>query len=165
MKSEQEIDALVRRAVDAGLEGLDFLSSFTYAELAEGYNGIGPEFLPAGVRALLSRKLHIFEAPAVIHDMRNHVADGTRAAFLHANDEFRRNCLRMAELAYPQQPGVKDDILRARAKAVAEVLYCFVSADGFGWKAWLEVHERFMQRTAATSAAAPAVYPQRKEKT
>ncbi len=69
MKSEQEIDALVRRAVDAGLEGLDFLSSFTYAELAEGYNGIGPEFLPVWMRNALSDKLDIFAPCALIHDM------------------------------------------------------------------------------------------------
>ena len=146
MKSEQEIDALVRRAVDAGLEGLDFLSSFTYAELAEGYNGIGPEFLPEWARDALSDRLDIFAPCAVIHDMRNHVADGTRAAFLHANDEFRRNCLKMAELAYPQQPSVEDDMKRARAKAVAEILYCFVSADNFGWRAWQEAHEKYLKR-------------------
>ena len=151
MKSEQEIDALVRRAVEAGLEGLDFLSSFTYAELAEGYNGIGPEFLPEWARDALSDKLDIFAPAALGHDMRNDVSDGTRASFLAANDEFRRNCLKLAELAYPQQPGVEDDMKRARAKAVAEILYCFVSADNFGWRAWQEAHERYLERQAAAS--------------
>ena len=146
MKTEQEIDARVRRAVEAGLDGLDFLSTFSYADLARGYNGIGPEFLPEWMRDLVSDKLDIFGPCALIHDLRNDVADGTRESFLYANDEFRRNCLKMAELAYPQQPGVADDLKRARAKAVAEILYCFVSADGFGWKAWLEAHERFVKR-------------------
>ena len=149
MKTEQEIDALVRRAVEAGLEGLDFLASFSYAELARGYNGIGPEFLPEWMRDLVSDKLDIFAPAALIHDLRNDVSDGTRASFLAANDEFRRNCLKLAEQAYPQQPGVEDDLMRARAKAVAEILYCFVSADNFGWRAWLEAHERFVERLAA----------------
>jgi hypothetical protein len=82
----------------------------------------------------------------VLHDLRNDVSDGTRASFLAANDEFRRNCLKMADLAYPQQPGIADDLKRARAKAVAEILYCFVSADAVGWRAWLEAHERFVNR-------------------
>lgn len=146
MKTEQEIDALVRRAVEAGLEGLDFLASFSYAELARGYNGIGPEFLPEWMRDLVSDKLDIFAPAALIHDLRNDVSDGTRASFLAANDEFRRNCLKLAEQAYPQQPGVEDDLMRARAKAVAEILYCFVSADNFGWRAWLEAHEKFVNR-------------------
>ena len=151
MKTEQEIDALVRRAVEAGLEGLDFLSTFSYADLARGYNGIGPEFLPEWMRDLVSDKLDIFAPAALGHDMRNDVSDGTRASFLAANDEFRRNCLKLADLAYPQQPGVADDLKRARAKAVAEILYCFVSADGFGWKAWLEAHERYLERRGAAS--------------
>ena len=151
MKTEQEIDALVRRAVEAGLDGLDFLSTFSYAELARGYNGIGPEFLPEWMRDFVSDKLDIFAPAALGHDMRNDVSDGTRASFLAANDEFRRNCLKLADLAYPQQPGVADDLKRARAKAVAEILYCFVSADGFGWKAWLEAHERYLERRGAAS--------------
>ena len=146
MKSEKEMDALVRRAVEAGLEGLDFLSSFSYAELARGYNGIGPEFLPEWMRDVATDKLDLFAPCALVHDMRNDVSDGTRAGFLDANDEFRRNCLKMADLAYPPRPGVADGLKRARAKAVAEILYCFVSADGFGWRAWLEAHERFVKR-------------------
>ena len=137
---------LVRIARDAGLEGCDWLAQFTLVEIARGYNGIGPEFLPAWARDALSSGLDIFAPCAVIHDMRNDVSDGTRERFLAANDEFRRNCLKMADLAYPPQPGVEDDLKRARAKAVAEILYLFVSADGFGWKAWLEAHEKFVNR-------------------
>jgi hypothetical protein len=168
MKTEQEIDALVRRAVEAGLDGLDFLSTFSYAELARGYNGIGPEFLPEWMRDLVSDKLDIFAPAALGHDMRNDVSDGTRASFLAANDEFRRNCLKLADLAYPQQPGVADDLKRARAKAVAEILYCFVSAEGFGWKAWLEAHERYLERRGAASHSEDVKrqecrFPERKE--
>ena len=137
---------LIEKAKAAGLEGCDWLAQFTLEEIARGYNGIGPEFLPEWLRGITSDRLALFEPCAVIHDMRNDVADGTRASFLLANDEFRRNCLKMAELAYPQQPGVEDDLLRARAKAVAEILYCFVSADNFGWRAWQEAHERYEQR-------------------
>lgn len=145
-EKEAKIEELCKRAVLAGLEGVEFLQGFDYAEIARGYNGIGPEFLPVWARDALSSGLSIFEPCAVIHDMRNDVSDGSREKFLAANDEFRRNCLKMADLAYPPQPGTADDLKRARAKAVAEILYCFVSADGFGWKAWLEAHERFVNK-------------------
>ena len=95
MKSEQEIDALVRRAVEAGLDGLDFLSTFSYADLAEGYNGIGPEFLPVWLRDITSDRLDIFAPCAMIHDMRNEYSDGTRQSFYYANEEFRRNCIKV----------------------------------------------------------------------
>ena len=137
---------LVSKAREAGLEGCDWLEQFTLEEITRGYNGIGPEFMPEWMRGITSDRLALFEPCAVIHDLRNDVADGTREKFLLANDEFRHNCLIMAERAYPQQPGVKDDLLRSRAKAVAEVLYCFVSAESFGWKAWLEATERAKAR-------------------
>ena len=128
-------------AVAANLEGLDFLSRFTYDQLADGYNGIGPEFLPAWARAKVTKHLALFEPAALPHDLRNDVSDGTREKFLAANDEFRTNCHILAERAYPNDPK-----RRIAADAAAEILYLFVSADGFGWKAWLEAHERFVQR-------------------
>ena len=142
MCDEKKIDALLQRAVDAGLDGLDFLASFSRQELAEGYNGIGPEFLPEVIRAQVTSFLWIFEPAALIHDMRNEVANGTREGFLAANDEFRYNCLRLADDAYPTNRKH-----RVAAKAAAEILYLFVSADGFGWKAWLEAHERYVKKT------------------
>ena len=132
---------LIEKAKSAGLRGAVWLESLGVKRCCEGYNGIGPEFLPTGVRALISRKLHIFEAPAVIHDMDNDFADGTREKFLAANDRFRHNCLVMAERTYPG-----DEKRQLAAKAVAEILFAFVSADGFGWKAWLEATERAKAR-------------------
>ena len=144
MCDEKKIETLLLRAIEAGLDGLDFLYSFSTKELAEGYNGIGPEFLPAGLRAQVTAFLWIFEPAAFVHDMRNEVADGTLAAFLYANDEFRRNCLKLAEKNYPRL--FRDFFKRYRAKAVAQILYDFVSADSFGWKAWLEATERRVKK-------------------
>jgi len=133
----KKIDALVKLAVEADLEGLDFLAQFTYAQLADGYNGIGPEFLPPAVRDRVTDFLSIFEAAALIHDLRNEYSDGSREGFLAANDEFRRNCLKLADMRYGMF-----SLRRYRARAVAQVLYDFVSADSFGWRAWLEAKER-----------------------
>ncbi len=138
MTDEKEINELLEIATAANLDGLDFLSQFTEDQLADGYNGIGPEFLGEKVRAKVSEFLHIFKPAAVAHDLRNEMSDGTRKGFKYANDEFLRNCLKLADYYYKG----KDARRHVRARAAARILYAFVSAEGFGWRAWLEAKER-----------------------
>jgi len=140
-KNLAHVAKLIETAKAAGLKGADWVASLGVKRCCEGYNGIGPEFLPAWARAKVTKHLALFEPAALPHDLRNDVSDGTREKFHAANDEFRYNCHRLAELAYPN-----DFKRRAAADAAAEILYLFVSADGFGWKAWLEAHERFVER-------------------
>jgi hypothetical protein len=138
MADKEEISELLEIAKAANLDGLDFLSQFTEEQLADGYNGIGPEFLGEKVRAKVSEFLHIFKPAAVAHDLRNEMSDGTRKGFKYANDEFLRNCLKLADYYYKG----KDARRHLRARAAARILYAFVSAENFGWRAWLEAKER-----------------------
>ena len=138
---KKSIAELIKTALEAGLMGLDFLRTFTLEELERGYNGIGPEFLPAIVREKISDRLSLFAPAAVIHDMRNDVSDGSRTEFLAANREFLFNCLALVDHAYPNDCRKRD-----RALTVAFVLYRFVNAEKFGWRAWLEAHERYLSR-------------------
>lgn len=124
---------LVGEALAAGLEGAEWCRGLGTGRVAAEYNGIGPEFLPADVRAKATKWLALFEPAALVHDCRVGLSDGSRAAFLASNDEFRRNCLRLADRAHPWWSW-----RRWRARAVAQVLFDFVSADGFGWRAWLD---------------------------
>ena len=135
------IAALIETALAVGLDGADWANLYGLAWLSDAYNGIGPEFLPPTLREKVTNWLHLFEPAALIHDARNHVSDGTRKGFEAANDEFLRNCLKLADFWYPWYSW-----RRYRARAVAHLLYDFVSADGFGWIAWLDAHERFVQR-------------------
>ena len=148
MVDKKEIKVLLTIAADAKLDGLDFLSSFTFEQLCDGYNGIGPEFLPPRVRDRVTGFLALFEPAALIHDLRNEYSDGTRQGFLAANDEFRRNCIKLADCAYPWY-----SLRRYRARAVAQVLYDFVSADSFGWRAWLEAKERHEKKVGENSSS------------
>lgn len=143
-----EIDELLKIAVEAKLEGLDFLASFTYKQLSDGYNGIGPEFLKPGVREKVSEFLHIFKPAAVVHDLRNELSDGTRKSFSAANREFYTNCLKLADYHYKG----KDERRLHRARAAALVLYGFVSAELFGWRAWLEAKERHAAKMASSNS-------------
>ena len=72
--------------------------------------------------------------------MRNHVADGTEAAFHYANGEFLLNCLKLAKREWPWwRPR------RYAAIAAANGMFDFVEGPG-GWKAWQEAHERAQAR-------------------
>ena len=148
MTSKEEIKELLRIAKAANLDGLDFLSQFSEEQLADGYNGIGPEFLGEAARKKVSEFLHIFRAAAVGHDLRNEMSDGTREGFKYANDEFLRNCLKLADYYYKD----KDARRHLRARAAARILYCFVSAENFGWRAWLEAKERHAQKLISDSS-------------
>lgn len=101
MKTEKEIDDLIARAVAANLSGTDFLVEFDYDTIRDQYNGIGPEFIPVSLRAKITKYLDLFAPAALIHDLRYYKADGTQLAWQQANEEFRLNCRRLADLRYP----------------------------------------------------------------
>ena len=137
----ERVCSIYGRANAAGLEGMDFLGSFTLEDLAREYNGIGPEWAGEYLRDKVTSRLALFEPAALIHDLRNSVSDGQRHAFNAANFEFLHNCLALANRAYPWYSWK-----RYRARFVAEALFDFVSGAP-GWIAWLEAHERFVART------------------
>ena len=136
MADEKKIDELVKAAVFAELDGVEFLQDFDYATIVREYNGIGPEWAGAALRGIATKHLALFEPAAVLHDLRNFKSDGSRHSFNYANYEFLENCRRLADAAYSWW-----DWRRYRARAVAKVLYDFVSGPG-GWKAWMDCHEK-----------------------
>ena len=134
------IAALIETALHVGLEGADWANRYGLAWLSDAYNGIGPEFLPPALREKVTKWLHLFEPAALIHDARNHVSDGFRAAFERANAEFLANCRKLADFWYPWW-----NWKRYRARAAAFAMFEFVSGRP-GWVAWQQAHERFVER-------------------
>jgi len=134
------IAALIEMALALDLGGAEWANRYGLAWLSEAYNGIGPEFLPVQVREKVTKWLQLFEPAALIHDSRNHVSDGFRAAFEHANAEFLCNCRKLADWFYPWW-----NWRRYRARAVAKLLFDFVNGRP-GWIAWLQAHDRFVER-------------------
>ena len=136
MKSLAEIDKLLETAVVAGLDGLDFLARFDIETIRREYNGIGPEWAGAAARQFVTRRLSIFEPPALVHDMRNYKSDGSRKAFHAANDEFLHNCLKIINAHYHE-----DEKKYVKARAAVFAMYAFVAGPG-GWEAWMDCYER-----------------------
>ena len=133
---EAHVAGLLQSALSAGLMGADWASEHGLAWLVEAYNGIGPEFLGEDLRAKSTAWFRIFEPAAMIHDARNHVSDGSTANFIYANQEFRCNCLILADRAYPWW-----NWKRYCARVIADALFDFVSSPA-GWRAWLEAHAK-----------------------
>lgn len=133
---EAHVAGLLQSALSAGLMGADWASEHGLAWLVEAYNGIGPEFLGEDLRAKSTAWFRIFEPAALIHDGRNHVSDGSTANFIYANQEFRCNCLILADRAYPWW-----NWKRYCARVIADALFDFVSSPA-GWRAWLEAHAK-----------------------
>lgn len=148
MQTMEKIESLIAKGVEAELYGMDFVQGLDLETVRESYNGIGPEFLDPEVREKVSELLSIFEPAALVHDLRNEFSDGTRKGFEYANDEFLKNCLKLADYNYcfinPR---------RYRARAVARILYKLVSAEKFGWRAWLEAKERHEAKMASGNSA------------
>ena len=143
MVDEAKIDSLVKAAVFAELDGVEFIQDFDYAALCSGYNGIGPEWMPAALREKVSAYLDLFAPAALIHDMRYQVGDGSRFNFNYANLEFYGNCVKLAEDAYPWWTWK-----HWRARAAARLAFDFVQGPG-GWKAWQDCHERNLALVAS----------------
>lgn len=133
--SDEHVDRLVERAIEAELLGVGFALSLGLARIRRAYNGIGPESLPA-VRSWATDALALFEPAAMVHDCRFEVSDGTRLSFNFANAEFRLNCLALADREYPWW-----NWRRYRARAAANALYDFCTSDA-GWRAWRAAHEK-----------------------
>ncbi len=144
MQTMEKIESLIAKGVEAELFGMDFVQGLDLETVRDSYNGIGPEFLDSDTRAKVTDHLEIFEPAALVHDLRNEFSDGTRYSFNFANYEFLQNCRKLADRKYAWY-----NPRRYRARAVAQLLYVAVSAEKFGWRAWLEAKERHEQKMAA----------------
>lgn len=95
----EEIKNLMRTCVDCGLDGFEIAEQFTLEELADIYNGIGPDRFPEVIRKALG-KMHPSLLPvAFIHDVQYHIG-GTKEDFTAANNLFKANGKRMAFARY-----------------------------------------------------------------
>ena len=93
------IAELITIARQCNLAGLELIEGLTEQDLAEIYNGIGPDRFPDWLRAIVTEANGLFEPAALIHDVRYHIG-GDREDFTKANDEFLENCYTLVMAAY-----------------------------------------------------------------
>jgi len=120
----------LRRLCEAyGLENSEILAKYTDGELANIYNGIGPEAFPSWLRAALDA-VHPSLAPvAFIHDVEWSESDGTSDGFDESNARFRRNGIKVATEAFAWwRP--------RRYKVMWDAWKFSRICQRFGWSAW-----------------------------
>jgi len=131
----REAQDAISRARALKLSGAEFIATLGDENVMRAYNGIGPEWLPASIRAKLDKWLDTFSIGAVIHDCRFvYDNDGEDAKFRAANDELERNCLIVADATYAWYNPVRY-LARWRGRHIAE------ACRDFGWGAWRDAYE------------------------
>ena len=118
-----------------GLLNASVLDKYTDAQLAEVYNGIGPDSFPEWVCRIVDLANPHVEPLALIHDVEWSESDGTYLSFTNSNDRFAENGEILADCTFKwYSPRRYSLIMKARAMSVA----CQV----FGWDTWKKYHGR-----------------------
>ena len=119
---------LIQKARDLKLENVEILDRYSEAEIAEIYNGIGPDRFPDWLRKIVTESAELFEAAALIHDV-EYDEGGTREQFTAANDRFCRNCYTLVKDRYGWYD-IRRYLWMNKARRWSN--YCEL----FGWSGW-----------------------------
>ena len=133
--NKQEIEAIRAAAIRMELDGSQRLASMSLEDVAEAYNGTGPEFLPQAIRAKLDDVCRPFLPAVEIHDVDFEQSDGSVGAFRAANVRLLINCLKCANEAYPA-------LSWKRYALYAEAYALYRACERFGWIAWLSAFNK-----------------------
>lgn len=143
MKTKEDIDDLIRRAILVNLSGTELFAQCSEEHIREAYNGIGPDAFPAELREKITEHLALFEPAALIHDLRFDDSNGRRWDFNYANTEFHENCLALVAWEYSW---LVHPLKRLAARQVAHILYRCVKSPA-GWQAWHEASQKKLKKS------------------
>ena len=113
------------------LLGLDLVLALSMDDLADAYNGTGPEFLPDAIRTKLDDACRPFLPAFMVHDVDFTFSDGTRRSFLIANQHLFWNCILCACAAHPWHSW-------RRYALILESWALYRACHRFGWIAWIQ---------------------------
>ena len=105
------------------------VSAMSFDDLEKAYNGTGPEFLPAPIRAKLDAACRPFLPAVMVHDVDFTRSDGTVGSFRAANRRLLFNCITCALNEYPWYSW-------RRYALVLEAFVIYRVCSKFGWIAW-----------------------------
>jgi hypothetical protein len=88
---QQEVKKIFDRCKKFGMKAPDEFWNTPVEELAEIYNGAGPDWFPKWARWIVTLFLRIFKSPVMIHDWRFDRSDKLRSSFNETNEEFKHN--------------------------------------------------------------------------
>ena len=100
MEGIDEIRRLRKACEDMEQENRELLAKYTDEQLADMFNGIGPEGFPGWLRKALDALHPSLKPVAMIHDVEWSESDGRRETFDESNERFRRNGITVARESF-----------------------------------------------------------------
>lgn len=96
-----EIKRLREKCEEYELAGREILDPFTLEELAEEYNGAGPDSWLPEARDILTKAMALFKPVVLIHDIQFAQSDGTDEGFAKTVDDWCANTKKIMAAEYP----------------------------------------------------------------
>ena len=96
-----EIKRLREKCAEYELAGREILDRFTLEELAEEYNGAGPDSWIPEARNILTKAMALFKPVVLIHDIQFAQSDGTEEGFTKTVDDWCANTKKIMAAEYP----------------------------------------------------------------
>ena len=129
------------------LENRQILCKYTDEELAESFNGIGPESFPDWIVSAMDSISPELLPVCLIHDIEWLESDGTRESFHASNGRLRRNGKIVAKSLYGFW-NPKRYVVMWKSRAFAK------ACEKFGWDTW---NDYFLASTVEKRNGPPAL--------
>ncbi len=111
------------------------MKTATNATICQYYNGAGAEWMSKLSREILDDFLLLYRDCIAIHDWDFENSDGSKEAFIIANDRFRVNMKKVRDYHYPWSNPVKYlECFQWYLKSKT----AYKAVEKFGWKAWID---------------------------
>ena len=101
MDNLEEIAQLRQECEDYQLDGREILDMFTLEEIAQEFNGAGPDSWPAEARDILTKAMELFKPVVLIHDLEFAHSDGTDEGFAQTVANWCANTRKIRDAEYP----------------------------------------------------------------
>lgn len=125
---QTEVENLIAEARELNLENVEILDRYSLSQIAEIYNGIGPDRFPEWLREMLDDLHPSLCVVALIHDL-EYYEGGSKEEFTESNERFYRNGKTVAFANYAWYDP-RRYIVWNKARQFRNI------CNAFGWAGW-----------------------------
>ena len=144
MATAEHLEKLMELCEKYELEGLRTVEKYTLEELAQIYNGAGPDSWIPAARDVLTALMELFEPVVLIHDVQFSESDALHETFERTVDVWKQNCKKIFDAEYPlwtwRQLSASYRRRRAYWYGVMQAGNLAISTHA-AFKAWTAVHK------------------------
>lgn len=144
MATAEHLKKLMELCEKYELEGLRTVEKYTLEELAQIYNGAGPDSWIPAARDVLTALMELFEPVVLIHDVQFSESDALHETFERTVDVWKQNCKKIFDAEYPlwtwRQLSASYRRRRAYWYGVMQAGNLAISTHA-AFKAWTAVHK------------------------